>query len=131
MAYVKLNFNSFGEGFPANSGVYKIIALNENTPIFINRILGTDPEGVLYIGMSENIQWRMGYFIKTILENYKTECHSGGRMYNYSLTLKNKYPKECLAVSYELCDNIREKELELLNNYINKYGELPPLNSSY
>ena len=126
----KLNFNSFGEGFPDAKGIYYIIGVDKvGNVIPINRICGTDTDGVLYIGESGCIQDRIGYFIKTILPNYKTDCHSGGKMYCCSEPIRIMFPKENLLVKYELCEDHVERELELIQNYIQKFGELPPLNS--
>ncbi len=127
---IKLNFNNFGRGLPETKGIYKIIALDKNgDPNPISRIGGNDTDGVLYIGKANNISWRIGDLTKAILTNYKSENHSGGEMYNKSRIIKNLFPKENLGVIFVECLDDRRQEINELTIYLDRFGELPPLNS--
>lgn len=117
---------------PFSRGVYKIHVLASNGgPEPINRVLGTDEEGVLYIGSTpeRTLQERLTDFRKTVDPNYKTKSHVAGRRYNKIGNLKERYPIDSLAITYEIVDNPSEREDELKDEYQSKFGEVPPLNA--
>jgi len=114
-------------------GVYKLYSLtDEGTPKPVNRILGTDFEGVLYIGCSPDrpLQDRLKDAIKAFSPNYKSCPHSGGRKYSSMPKVQKAFPFQTLAITYEITDEPRKRETELIEEYCQIFGEEPPLNSS-
>lgn len=61
-------------------------------------------------------------------EKYKSEPHIAGRRYSKLIKFKNEFPYYHLAVSFMTSDNRKVDERELLDNYISKFGDTPPLN---
>jgi excinuclease UvrABC nuclease subunit len=56
MKTISLAEINFWKQIPESRGVYFIYSCNNLIPIRLNRVLGTDEEGVLYIGKSENLR---------------------------------------------------------------------------
>jgi len=114
------------------AGVYVIhwIASNKKG-LTICRVAGKDEEGVLYIGKTEKqtLFERVCDFKKAVLENYKSEGHSGGRSYNASKALKAMIKPEDMGVELFPSSDPEKAETRCLAAYRDKYGELPPLNS--
>jgi len=93
----------------------------------IQRILGTDESGILYIGKGEILssRTRIGKLINSI--NDKEQKHEAGNRYNEALYVR-KFPLESLSLKIELVKNPRNVEKNKLTEYYQKFGELPPLN---
>ena len=130
MEYLKIDDTFFWKEIPILPGVYFIYSLNEKKAIKTRRVLGVDKEGVLYIGKSENLRDRLRMLWRVLNTNYKANAHTFGEKYNTYKILKDNFPKKTLAIKFVISKNPKVLESKMLNEYIKKYGEVPPFNSS-
>ena len=108
-------------------GVYRIHWFNsDQTPKNINRLLETDTQGVLYIGKAESFIYRVIMLKKTLI--YKSGGHIAGRRINSLKCLTERIPLESLYISLVQSDFPSELEKKSIKEYVEKFGELPPLN---
>lgn len=110
-------------------GVYKIIAVRDGAPIPVNRFLGTDEEGVLYIGKATSFVQRVIHLKQSIAPNYNGTAHICGRRYKSNSNIAKLFPYEVLHIELIQSDTPRELEMKLLNEYATVFGEVPPLNA--
>ena len=117
---------------PPKSGVYQIRCAINGKPIPINRVKDTDKEGILYIGGTKSLRGRIRAFWRGIHKKSGSFNHTAARTYvtyNYS----EKFPMCCLEVRWAEIDDPRDAlsvEKKLLDEYIEKYLDKPPLNLS-
>jgi len=114
----------FGNG----GGVYKILWLIDNKPKTIPRILGSDIQGVLYIGKASKYLDRVIELKKSLLPDYKSDNHDFGKRYNNTLILRENIQLKDLYVDLTPSNNPDRLEAEELEKYYNTFGELPPFN---
>lgn len=113
--------------FDVKSGIYILFLERENNPVTINRFLGNDDNGVLYVGKCDNFLDRVINLKKSILQNGSS--HICGRrlkkikQHNKILNLNE------LKVKIIQDINPKEKETKFLEEYFQKFGEIPPLNA--
>jgi hypothetical protein len=110
-------------------GVYKIIAIRDGQRIPVNRFLGTDNEGVLYIGKATSFIDRVIDLKKSIAPDYNGTAHICGRRYKSNPNIAKLFPYEILHIEIIQADNPEELERKFLTEYANIYGEVPPLNA--
>jgi hypothetical protein len=105
-----------------NNGVYQLIANKQ-----VNRLLGTDEVGILYIGKGDILSnnSRVGKFINAL--NQTEEAHDGGNRFNFQ-KIKEKYPLANCKIRIILEKDAELLEAKLLDEYLRKFGELPPFN---
>ena len=130
MKIISLAENNFWKQIPESGGVYFIYSLNNNIPIKLDRVLGADEEGVLYIGKSENLRERLRMLWRVLNPKLKATAHTFGTKYNNNKKLREAFPLNSLYVSFRITTNPKTLESELLDKYFSKYGEVPPFNSS-
>lgn len=114
---------------PADIGVYQIRCVSPSgEPIKIHRAAGIDDEGILYIGVAwrRSIRARIKAFWDVIGEG-KIRKHSGARTYVH-YKFDKLYPKEMLEARWAVVENPRDVESALLEEYMEKYLDTPPLN---
>jgi hypothetical protein len=109
-------------------GVYKIIAVRNGERIPINRFLGTDKDGVLYIGMGKSYT-RISDLKKSISPHYGGSSHICGRRYKSNPNIALQFPYEVLFIEPIYADDPREEEEKLIEAYRDRFGEVPPLNA--
>lgn len=102
----------------------------EKKPLKINRVLGIDNEGILYIGKSVNLRERLRMLKRSFNQKPKAYGHTFGKKYNENKKLENAFPLKSLYVSYKTTTVPKTLETKLLNKYFAKFGEVPPFNSS-
>jgi len=108
-------------------GVYRIFWIKNNIPQVIHRIGGNDESGLLYIGKTEvTLQDRLNQFRCTAFIN--STNHSGALKYRLNVRLNELINDDELFAEIYPCENSPQIEIEELNNYKNRYGEVPPLN---
>lgn len=117
----------------ARPGVYKLIVVDDsNIPISLNRFLGPDPNGILYIGKSENFRVRLTNMRRAFLPKYKSNKHIAVRRYNELSNIAKFYPIQNIVVFIvPTTDNepiAKSLETKILKDYEFTYGERPPLN---
>lgn len=113
--------------------VYQIRLLNGPKPFPIPRLLGIDNEALLTNGQTNSLEGRRNDFRRALKVGSK---HSAGNL--LFLLLEYSRMKKCIKnpnFQYRFAEapsktRAIELELELLRAYLQKYGELPPLNSS-
>jgi hypothetical protein len=130
MKIISLAENTFWGEIPETSGVYFIHSYNNGHPAKLNRVMGKDEEGVLYIGKSENLRERLRMLWRVLNPKLKATAHSFGTKYNANKKLREFFPMKSLYVSYRITSEPKTLEYELLDKYFLKYGEVPPFNSS-
>lgn len=128
-------------------GTYRLHALNELGQFRpLSRLLGVDPEGILYIGGSTgSLANRIGRVRVSIISAYRESdfaayahlddyhdpgAHQTGRRIRYVKRFFEAFPFDRLGVTLEACTPGEEwkKENALLWQYQTQYGEAPPLN---
>ncbi|RKN83354.1 hypothetical protein [Ulvibacterium marinum] len=115
--------------FPIGGGVYELYCMNKyGKTIPVNRMLGTDDEGLLYIGKAGSFLDRVIELKKSISPDYNSRGHECGARYKASKGIQEIYPYENLFVYLTSSENERILEIEKLNGYLEKFGEFPPLN---
>lgn len=120
----------------AAHGIYQIRAVTpRGKPIRINRLLGADPEGVLYVGRS-GLKFRSpSRTIANRLREFLKQQHSGGITYAKACSCLNGTPRfaghqlQVRALFLE-DKHITATESSVLAEYFAKHAELPPCNSS-
>jgi len=115
-------------------GVYRLHCLKDpegDEVIPIQRCMGEDNEGILYIGKANQFLNRVIDLKKSLLPNYKTKSHVCGLRYNNDAhaNFRDAFPIERLCVTLVSDQNPKRMEEELLFKYCKKFGETPPLNS--
>ena len=114
-------------------GVYKIrLVGSEGFPFEISRFLDNDNNGILMIGLSEDIENRIKKFHAAMKRG--TCKHSEGKRFNLIRKYTNfneRYEGCNIQYSFKRLENENEAEREeerLLKCYFKRYGETPPLN---
>lgn len=110
-------------------GIYKVIVVNDAKPVIINRFLGNDSSGLIYLGKANSFLDRVIGLKKTISENFKSKSHIGGRRYNSNINIAKKFPFTNLYLELIEAQNPIIMERELLKKYFDEFGEVPPLNA--
>lgn len=104
----------------------------------ISRIGGTDPKGILYIGKGDNTLKRIKSLQKSVLDNCQDLLEPKIRGHQ-SLSKKvfriqkfiNTSALTIKILAPSNMQDFRYLESYLLEAYVEKYGELPPLNGHY
>lgn len=111
----------------AESGVYKIYWVKNHQSQVICRLCKNDKSGLLYIGQTEGaLVNRLNEFRCSAFLN--SSNHIAGKKYRQNETLKKLIRQEEIVAEIFPCNNPKKKETEMLLEYKNKYGEVPPLN---
>lgn len=112
------------------NGVYKIFLFKDDKPITIPRFLGKDESGLAYIGAAEktSLEYRLTCFIASKDLTKKQNNHSGGIKIKKQTKLLDLTNDLVFMYKVLLTSNAKEKEREMLKNYITEFGEVPPLN---
>lgn len=130
MKPISLAEDRFWKNIPEVGGVYHIYCYKGKKPITINRVLGIDKQGILYIGKSDNLRERLRMLWRVLNPNLKATAHTFGTKYNGNNKLKKVFPLKTLSVSFKTTSEPKNLETKLLNQYFDKFGEVPPMNSS-
>ena len=110
--------------FSCKEGIY-ILYSNKS----ISRALGIDDDGVLYIGkgiLTDLAKPRIGTLVNSL--NNTATYHEAGVRYHQIPQYKEKFPLEGLKLKVELFEDARNEEKNRLKEYLEKFGEYPPLN---
>lgn len=123
------NWHQIEEVFGQQGGIYRLFATKNHAPCHIGRALKTDKSGTLYIGKANSFLDRVIDMKKSILPNYKSTSHDAGVRYKKIAAFQNLFPVENLMVELTFSNNPAEKERQALEDYQNRFGEVPPLNA--
>jgi hypothetical protein len=115
------------------SAVYEVrIVDSQRNPIPIPRFLGLDPNGILCIGQTKNMEARRKQFKRGRSGRFG---HSEGNLLHIleeSAGLKEVHPNaryEYRSLPSEE-GSLRDRECSLITRYVRRFGEVPPLNSA-
>jgi hypothetical protein len=116
---------------PRSLGVYKLRWAENGRALAIPRAASVDSEGLLYIGISykRTLSKRISELTEALLEN-KHKRHSVRRPY-HDFGFKDVFPSKQIEIQY--CEEIDPRNLEkdLLQDYLRKYKDKPPLNFTF
>jgi len=121
----------FNSRYKGQGGVYKLHCLkkdSQNEFIPIDRILGTDPEGVLYIGQTGSDHRRIAKLRSSLSPGPMRYIHHAGIRYKKNQKLQNHFPSDRLCITFKPVSNPKSVESKEIQDYFNKFGEVPPLN---
>lgn len=125
-----INFwKCINERHQTKGGVYKIIAVRNDQRQPVNRFLGTDNSGVLYIGKAASFIDRVIDLKKSISSDYIGSSHICGRRYKSNPNIATKFPYDILFVELIPSEMPDELERKLITEYTLIFGEVPPLNA--
>ena len=116
-------------------GIYRLIGLDEaNKPAVLNRLLGQDHTGTLYIGCEGKnfaIRSRLTKLVRSCGDpksyRYNKEHEAGYRLRSHPI-LSQRFPESMLAITWCHTNECKVAEDRLLDAYFNWFGDLPPLN---
>jgi hypothetical protein len=112
-------------------GVYRIFLFDsKGKPCTINRFIGSDSSGLIYIGAAEKttIRYRLNAFLRSMDAAYRQDNHSGGKKVANNDRLREYIQDRRLFFSVECCEDAKVKELDAIKEYVKGFGEVPPLN---
>ena len=117
------------EEVPLSSGVYQLSWAIDGHTQPIHRLNGIDENGLLYIGKANDLKSRIRGFWRYITS--EKGKHTAGFTYIFYM-YERKIKPEQLGVRWMLLpkDEIDYIETNLLDDYLNKYLDSPPLNIS-
>lgn len=124
-------WHEINDQFNNGGGVYILKCLRSAdslTPVPINRLLGSDKDGTLYIGKANCFTDRVAELKKSISPDYSSGSHECGSRYKSNDIFSKELPYENLYIELIGSDNPRETEASKLKEYEKQYGELPPFN---
>ncbi|MCB9312495.1 MAG: hypothetical protein H6568_06985 [Lewinellaceae bacterium] len=114
--------------FGESGGVYIIIGINDGKPIPVNRLLGVDVQGILYIGKANSFLDRVINLKKSVSPKYKGTSPEFGVRYKKHKRIQELYPPDSLYLELISTGNSEIEERKLLDEYYQAFGELPPMN---
>jgi hypothetical protein len=120
-----------------NPGIYYLFYIKEGLPHHIHRLNGIDKSGILYIGMTEgDLFTRVANLQKALVVNSKKDNKapkSTGhtQMGKKFFRIRNMLKLDHIFVQIHSKQNPKQAETDALEDYVNKYAELPPLNGQY
>ncbi|MGQ0829409.1 MAG: hypothetical protein ACT4ON_13555 [Bacteroidota bacterium] len=112
-------------------GVYKIIAVKDGQRVPINRFLGIDKEGILYIGKATSYINRVISLKTSISPEYRGKGHICGRRYKSNEKIAEYFSYDNLFIDLIQSETPEADEDTLLKTYFKEFGEAPPLNAQY
>ena len=114
---------------PSLSGVYQIRWAIDGKPQLIHRANGDDEFGLLYMGETKNLRLRVRNFWDMVQKGSSVGSHTAGWTYAY-YEFNKKFKPEQLEVRWAQSpeDEMGEWEDVLLEDYVAKYLDKPPLN---
>jgi hypothetical protein len=114
--------------------VYRVYVEGER----IERLLGSDPTGTLYLGMAGEGQGKWSTLRTRILELAKRRNHQLADRWHFSDQVEKRFPWKSLFIHWaytkrwvwqgEERSGARMAEANLLSCYRDSFGEFPPFN---
>jgi len=112
-------------------GVYFIYLFdNKAKPCNINRLLGIDSSGLLYIGAAARttLKYRLSAFFNSMNPQRRQNNHSGGCKVLGIASLRSFVDENVLYFEVLDSEDAMEEERIQLSLYRESFGEVPPLN---
>lgn len=120
------------QAFGKQGGVYRLFSKQNGAIRSINRFMGTDETGTLYIGKANSFLNRVIDLKKSILSEYRGKSHICGRRYKALCLISSiaeKFPEDTLYVQLFSAEFPHILESRMLEAYERKFGEVPPMNA--
>jgi hypothetical protein len=114
--------------FKEKGGVYILFSKQNDKIVPINRLLGSDANGVLYIGKADSFLDRVIELKKSLSPDHKSTNHECGYRWKKHDNINTNYPYQTLHVELIGSDHPRQLESDKMKEYEKHFGELPPLN---
>jgi hypothetical protein len=113
-------------------GVYILCATRGGQAVKIERLLGSDDSGILYIGQTskQSLSDRVEMFKRVMNPNLNSTAHSGALNIKLYSKLREFVSDLDLLFEVRVSDEPKVLEASILHDYLSQFGELPPLNSS-
>lgn len=123
----KLIGTNFTKVLPETGGIYWIFSFDKNKdPRKIKRVLKDDTDGILYIGCASNLRNELLAFSHEI-QAKNAQKHTASEKY-VALNYANYFPFHSLHVMFIAMKDYESELVWYRRNYIERHGELPPLN---
>lgn len=117
--------------FKDNKEVVYIISCLKNgkgsEPRPIGRVLGSDSEGILYIGKASSVG-RLADLLLSIRPSNNGKNHAFGVRYKQQEDFETLFPRDDLSIRLLSTPDSASLEKECLSQYFKQFGELPPFN---
>ena len=120
------------QDLPENPGVYAVRCSSNGHPKTIGRTFGVDRSGILFFGRAtglKGLRGRLKYFCRAAAG--KKSAHAEGQRYHKLKNNQRNFPLEGLQIGYKdfaSSNKAKERELAWFDDYLEMFGELPPLN---
>ena len=123
-----LNNKSFWKSIPSKPGVYQVYSLDKiDEPKKLQRLLGIDEEGRLYIGKSIDLRERLRMLWRVLQPDLGATAHTFGIKYEKYEALRINFPLETLAISYICDDKAKDLESNLQANLVQLLLHVPKI----
>ena len=120
-----------GYSVPTESGVYCVRASQDGKHALpIQRALGVDREGIVYVGESRNLLDRIGRLWWITDDNAQDHQHHSLIESWLYYDLDRLIPRTQLQIRWKPCLNHKAQESKLINDYKRAFGDIPIGNSS-
>lgn len=123
-------WNEINDDFKDKGGAYKLFCKENGKVKEIARLLDIDKDGILYIGKAISYLDRVINLKKTMHPEMKSDSHICGRRYNKNDKIKEAFPYSNLYIHLIGHEKPEEMERKLIDEYFEKFGEVPPLNAN-
>lgn len=118
---------------PQAGFVYTLYAEAAGKIIPVNRVGGTDQQGVLYIGQTTRAASRISLLMRSFKSKPPGEKlwrHGAEEIYWQCANMQEKYPADTLVVAVEACTDSKQLEYDRITTYSLQFGEVPPFNGA-
>lgn len=115
---------------PTMGGIYRIVALESDRDFksaTIERLLGRDAMGTLYVGSAKNLCGRLGDVSRTLKAGINQNHRAAYRLFE-NAKLAQQFPIRKEAITWRYDDDPARADEEFTANYKMEFGETPPLN---
>ena len=120
---------------PERPGLYAVRCAPNGQPKTIGRAFGVDQSGILCFGRttgSKGLKNRLNYFCRAAAG--KKCAHAEGQRYHKLKYDQRGFPLDSLQIGWKdfaLADDAKEGEIAWFDEYLEMFGELPPLNRKH
>jgi hypothetical protein len=112
-----------------SGGVYVLRSFDRaGESVTVPRVLDSDPDGILYIGMAKIFCHRTGDLARSFSPDYLQHKHQTGKRYWNDIRYQERFPYEHLRVFMWVSDTPAQLEQAFFSSYLARFGETPPLN---
>ena len=118
--------------FGTAGGAYRLLCLDDGfkDALPVARALADDPAGTLFIGAGDTYLEELVELQSELkaLAAKKSAVRPRKHLDRFHANFRERYPYDHLCVAFQPSDNPSERKLELIEEYVSRFGEAPPLN---